>query len=504
MREQILKLIASKPKHFSILVKNSPELYQWVINNSSVTTNNMSEMIYSAVHKVDNLCIKNNIKKFKSVTLGYGFCGPARSCECATKSVSEKVSYSKSNYTQEQQQLINERRQVTSLKKYGVVNNAQTQAARELHKNYYSTIARKVCIAKLSTYQKLNKKYKSLANIEFVTAETLYTGVSNQTYYQFKCLKCDTEFDDYVDNGHLPNCKVCNPYQPVYTSKQEIEVYEYVKSIIDLPVQQSNKSIINPYELDIVIPDLKIAIEYCGLYWHSEAQKSNKNYHINKLALCIEKGYRLVTIFQDEWTHNTNIVKSRLKSILGCDNVIYARQCRVVLVSIAEAKDFVNQYHIQGWTISKIAYGCFYDNRLVAVMTFGKPRYDKTAEYELIRYCSSGTVVGGASRMFAAFCRQLAPTSVISYCDMRWGTGNLYKKLNFVQVAYGSKPGYSYTNFIKRFHRSTFCKKNIAKTPGDLQKTEHQIMREKNMYRIWDCGQTKWLYTDTVIIVKAS
>ena len=456
-------------------------------------------MIYSAVHGVSNCCINNNIKKFKSVTLGYGFCGPARMCACAAKSVSEKVSCSKRKYTQEHQQLINQRRQTTCLTKYGVVNNAQTPAARELHKNYYSTIVRKDRPAKLTTYQKLNKKYKSLANIEFVTPEAAYRGVSHQTYYQFVCQTCDSVFDDYVDNGHLPDCKVCNPYQPVYTSKQETQVYDYVKSIVNLSVQQSNKNIIGPYELDIVIPELKVAIEYCGLYWHSEAHKSNKNYHINKLALCVEKGYRLVTIFQDEWTHTADIVKSRLKSILGCDNVIYARKCGVEPISISQAKDFVTQHHIQGWAISKIAYGCFYDNQLIAVMTFGKPRYDQTAQYELIRYCSNGTVVGGAGRMFAAFRKQFAPSSVISYCDMRWGTGDLYKKLNFVQVLAGSKPGYSYTNFIKRFHRSTFAKKNIAKTQSDLQKTEHQIMREKNMYRIWDCGQTKWLYTNTTL-----
>ena len=499
MKEQILELIELKPKHFSILVKNSPEMRQWVIDNSPIRSDNMAEMIYCALNDVDNVCVHNNIKKFNSVNLGYRFCGPAGTCACAAKSVSEKVANCKNKYTIEQQQLINQRRLSTSMRKYGVTNNAQTGAARELHKNYYATQVRKLRPIKLTPYEKLNKKYKCMANIEFVTPELMYQGVSNQVYYRFNCLTCNAKFDDYVDNGHLPCCKMCNPYQAVYTSKQETAVYEYVKSIVNSPVQQSNKTIINPFELDIVIPDLKIAIEYCGLYWHSEAQKSNQNYHINKLTLCAQQGYRLITIFQDEWIHHPEIVKSRLSSILGTDTVIYARKCRVGMISIAEAKSFVSQHHIQGWAISSTAYGCFYNNQLVAVMTFGSPRYDKTSQYELIRFCSIGTVVGGAGRLFLAFCRQYNPTSVVSYCDMRWGTGNLYKKLNFVQVSGGKKPSYSYTDFVKRFHRSGFSKKHIVKNQDDMQKTEHQIMRERNMYRIWDCGQTKWVYTNAQV-----
>jgi hypothetical protein len=168
----------------------------------------------------------------------------------------------------------------------------------------------------------------------------------------------------------------------------------------------------------------------------------------------------------------------------------------VKLIAHDQAKGFIKEHHIQDNTICKFAYGCFYKDELVAVMTFGIPRYDKTVQYELIRYCSTNTIVGGASKLFAKFVAEYNPQSVISYCDMRWGTGNLYKMLNFVQVDKKLEPSYAYTDFVNRYHRSTFTKGKIV-TLENADKTEYQIMRERNIYRIWDCGQSKWLYTIT-------
>lgn len=496
MKQQILELIINKPKHFAKIIKNTPEMLSWVKSNTKVMSDNFSEVIYSAIHEVDNVCEVGNIKKFNSINNGYRFCGPANSCQCAAQSVSAKVSSNKKLYTHEQKQSINQKRLQTTLAKYGVTNNGQTSIAKQNHANHYASILRKSKPIKLTAFQRLNKKFIALAKVEFVTEESQYLGVSNQVYYQFKCLDCLNIFYDYIDNGHLPRCKVCHPYVPVYTSNQENQVYDFVKSLVDFEVRQSDKSIINPYELDIVIPSLQIAIEYCGLYWHSEANKADKNYHLTKMNLCRDRGYRLITIFEDEWTQTPEIVKSRLKNILKKDTKIFARKCQVKEVKMSIAKDFIEQNHIQGNAIAKLAYGCYQGQQLVAVMTFGKPRYDKTADYELIRYCSIGTVIGGAGKLFSAFLKDRNPTKVISYCDMRWGTGDLYSRLKFKSASLKLLPGYAYTDFIKRYHRSSFTKKSLVKSHDDGTKTEQEIMREKNMYRIWDCGQSKWIYTN--------
>lgn len=495
MKQQVLELIADKPRHFSKIIKNTPELSNWVQSNTKVVSDNFAEVVYSAIHDVNNICDLGNIKKFNSINQGYRFCGPANSCQCAAQSVSAKVSSNKKLYTDEQKKTIDQKRRQTTLNRYGVINNGQTSTARQKHADHYAAISRKAKPIKLTAFQRLNIKFKKLANVEFVTQESQYTGVSNQTYYQFKCLDCDNIFDDYIDNGHLPRCRICHPYIPTYTSNQENQVYEFIKSLVGPDVQQSNKSIINPYELDIVIPSLQIAIEYCGLYWHSEANKADKNYHINKMNLCRDRGYRLITIFEDEWTQTPDIVRQRLTNILKKDTRIFARKCQIRTITMSEANEFIQKNHIQGPAIAKIAYGCYRDQQLMAVMTLGKPRYDKTADYELIRYCSISTVVGGAGKLFSAFLKDYNPKKVISYCDMRWGTGNLYAQLKFTQAKGKLLPSYSYTDFVKRYHRSTFTKKAIAKCLNDFDKTEQEIMREKNMYRIWDCGQSKWIYT---------
>lgn len=501
MKNKITKLIIEKPKHFSKIIKNNQEMFNWVKENSLIQSDNIAELVYSAIYQTDNICKHGKIKKFNSINNGYQCCGHASYCFCAAELVSTKVKKIKSLLTDESKNKINEKRKQTTLLRYGVINNGQTLLAKRNHQKYYESLPKKEKQKKLTSYQKLNNKYINRSNIKFITPEEEYKGVSNQVYYQFQCLNCNEQFSDYIDNGHAPICKTCNPYNPDYISNQEIEVYNFLKSIYSYEIKQSDKSIINPYELDIVIPQLKLAIEYCGLYWHSEAQKTDQNYHINKANKCSKQGYRLVTIFEDEWTQKTNIVKNRLKSLLGVGEKYHARKCSINIITPKTAIEFIEQHHLQGNAVFKIAYGCFYDNNLVAVMTFGKPRYDKKFDYELIRYCSIGNVIGGASRLFSKFLQDYKPNSVVSYCDMRWGNGNLYKQLGFTNVTQKITPSYSYTDFIRRFHRSKFTKKALVKQGGSIYKTEQQLMKEKKMYKIWDCGQSKWSYTSRVNII---
>ena len=94
-------------------------------------------------------------------------------------------------------------------------------------------------------------------------------------------------------------------------SNAEKEILEYIQTF-NLSIICNDRKIIRPLELDIVIPDKKIAIEYCGLYWHGNLKKPDKKYHLKKLELCNEQGYRLITIFEDEWLFKNDIVKDRL------------------------------------------------------------------------------------------------------------------------------------------------------------------------------------------------
>ena len=72
-------------------------------------------------------------------------------------------------------------------------------------------------------------------------------------------------------------------------SKEEKELNNWLNSL-GIITETNNKNILNGLELDIYIPSHNLAIEYNGLYWHSE-EFIDKNYHINKTELCEKKRY---------------------------------------------------------------------------------------------------------------------------------------------------------------------------------------------------------------------
>ena len=117
-------------------------------------------------------------------------------------------------------------------------------------------------------------------------------------------------------------------------SSSEIEIKSYLEQWGIKNIISSDRSIIPPLELDIYLPDKKLAIEFNGLYWHSEiAGRKNKNYHLNKLNLCADKGIELIQIFEDEWIQKKNIVLALLKSKLGIiTNKYHARKLKIKIV----------------------------------------------------------------------------------------------------------------------------------------------------------------------------
>jgi hypothetical protein len=124
-------------------------------------------------------------------------------------------------------------------------------------------------------------------------------------------------------------------------------------------------------------------------------------------------------------------------------------------------------------------------------MTFGKSRYNKSDDWELIRYCSTHKVVGGASKMMKYFLEKYRPTKLISYSDNRYFTGKVYEEMGFSRVA--ETIGYYYTDYHKRYNRLQFQKHKLVQEGYDKSLTEWEIMQQKKYDRIWDCGQITWI-----------
>lgn len=276
-------------------------------------------------------------------------------------------------------------------------------------------------------------------------------------------------------------------------SKEENNLFEYIKSIYNGEIRQSNRSILNGKELDIFIPEKNLAIEYNGLYSHqyrpTETKESlikGKSYHLQKTILCEKQGIQLLQFFSDEWNLKTDIVKSIISSKLGLNKKIYARKCDKVIVSIQEKNKFLNDNHIQGEDKSKIKLGLTYNDELVCVMTFCKSRFNSTYEWELSRFATKQgiNVVGGFSRLLKWF-RENYDGSIVSYADRRYSLGNVYSKNGFKVIRINS-PSYYYVdkNCLKRYNRMKFQKKLI----GAYNCTEYEKARELGYNKIFDCG----------------
>ena len=289
----------------------------------------------------------------------------------------------------------------------------------------------------------------------------------------------------------------------VYSSFQR-EIQAYLESLcVGQIVSNTREVLADKKELDIYLPELRIAIECNGTYWHSEiAGKKDKNYHLNKTVQCEQLGIQLIHVFEHEWYDQRQIVESRLAYLVGAvSQKIYARNTTVFSMSSKQAQQFFDQNHIQGFAAGMVYYGLRYKDQVVAAMSFSKSRYNKKYDYELLRFCNllNTSVVGGAGKLFKHFVNQHQPKTVISYADRRWSIGRLYQSLGF-EFLHHSSPSYQYLdpNKSKVFNRQQFQKHKLHSKIEvfDPLLTEWENMRLNSYDRIWDSGNSAWLFTN--------
>jgi hypothetical protein len=417
------------------------------------------------------------------------------------------------------------KKQYTTFKHYSVLNPMQCELIKAKYKNTMNEKFNGILMGsdilkekiKTTNFNKIGvenpfssngviKKIQKMRNDKTLNLYSQYNILSiNDDIYTCKCDNNKNHTYD-INSSLFYNrkkintilCTICNPVGSFYNSGQEIQLQEFIKKYYNFI--QNSKKIISPYELDIYLPDIKIAFEFNGLYWHNELNK-NKNYHLNKTELCEEKGIQLIHIYEDDWLYKQDIIKSIILNKLNkTENKIYARKCIIKEVNDNNLiKEFLNKNHIQGFIGSKIKIGLFYQNELVSLMTFGNRRVamgkksTNEGEYELLRFCNklNTNVVGGASKLFKYFVDNYNPFEITTYADRSFSQGNLYKQLGFNFIG-KTEPNYYYVINYCRSNRFNFRKNILVKQGFDSNKTEHQIMLERNIYRIYDSGNLKY------------
>jgi len=292
-------------------------------------------------------------------------------------------------------------------------------------------------------------------------------------------------------------------------SDAELELLQFVKYNTSCKIESNTRTIIPPYELDIYIPDKKLALEYNGTYWHS-TEKIDVKYHQKKTIACAKQGIRLIHIFEYEW--KDKIKKEKIKdyiyNILNDNKIkIYARKTKVKVLSNSNIKEFYDKYHFQNSINSSINLALTTNDEIIAAMSFSVPRFNSEYQYELTRLCikTNYIIVGGTEKLFTYFIKNYSPKSIITYTDISKFTGNVYLKLGFrpIQPEPITEPNYVWVEKDKNIVLSRYQTqkhKLIEAKLGKEEQTEDEIMEFMGYFKVCDSGNIRlaW-YKDTKI-----
>lgn len=466
------------------------------------TKNTLKSKGVTNVFQLDS--VKEKIKKTNLEKYGVEY--PMQNDCIKRKSVETSLSVYGTEHPMKSES-VKKKMEETNLEKYGTKSSSQNEKVKEkviqtnnlLYGVDYTSKNKDVIL-------KIQKK--KLDNIIQKYSEYNIISIDyDKKIYKLKC-DCGLEHDFEISPDLFRNrkkigtiiCTECNKLEE-NSSGEELQLFNFIKDNIDGQIITNNRNIIKPYELDIYLPDLKLSFEFNGLYWHSELYK-DKNYHYQKLQKCIDNNIKLIQIWEDDWLYKKEIVKSRILNLLGkTPNKIWARKCEIREIKDSETvTKFLDDNHIQGSIGSLVKLGLFHHDELVSLMCFSKLRKSlgknsSENEYELIRFCNKNyyNVIGGASKLFSFFIKNYQYQEIISYADRCWSDGNLYQKLNF-ELDKISQPNYYYIIDKIRKHRFNFRKDKLIKEGFNPNKTEHDIMLERKIFRIYDAGHLKYRY----------
>ena len=489
-------------------IKNKyPSFYKYLIDNYP---NNISfkEKLYWYYNNIHSHPICEECKKllkFRDGKIGYGkFC----SSKCSANN--KDVINNRNSIRRSKQDIINKKTTNTIIEKYGSLeefnknrlNKTKQTNLKKYGVEYYTNREKSKITRRLN--------YKLIHNdiIDIISD-------NNSTYYICKCdnnscNKCDEKIFKILNSIYhtrkYQGIEICTILNPLGYDGSNTSIELFVESLLNkynIEYIHNDRKILNGKELDFYIPSKNLAIECNGVFWHSD-RNVEKDYHNIKYNDCQNNNIQLLTLWEDQFKNKPDIIESIILSKLNIyDTRIYARKCIIKEVSSKESKQFLISNHLQGNCNSAIKIGLYYNNELVSLMTFGNLRKSlgnksKENTYELYRFCNklNTQVIGGASKLFKYFIKQYNPFIIESFSSNDISNGDLYKFLNFLKDS--STISYWYieqNNNLIRHHRYKFRKSELIKMGFDKNKTEFDIMNDmKNYYRIYDSGQTKWVW----------
>lgn len=273
------------------------------------------------------------------------------------------------------------------------------------------------------------------------------------------------------------------------TGQRDLE--NFVRSL-GVEIVSSTRNIIPPSEIDVWIPSKKFAIEFNGLYWHSEKFR-DKNYHNEKTTAVKNAGGTLLHIFEDEWRDNQEIIKSMIRARLGLiDNIIGARKCSIKELTQDERRCFFTNSHIDGDVRAIKSWGLIYNENIVAAISVRNSMHKKwESSLEIARFAVAQNtyVVGALGKLIKCvieFAQKMEKNSLLSYADERYGTGASYEIVGF-KLHERTSPRFWWTNGTSRIDRFS------VRANSSMGMTQKEVATKSGVIKIW--GNSNAVYT---------
>ena len=276
-------------------------------------------------------------------------------------------------------------------------------------------------------------------------------------------------------------------------NEQNNKLHELLNIVTQYKLVVNQNFLIENRSYDLIIPDQNVLIEIDPTYAHNsfgnhwDENGLDKYYHRDKTELAEKHGYRCIHVF--DWNDIDKIVES-----LQPKTTLYARKCKIFKIKNEVCDEFLKKYHFQGTCRGQLlCLGLVYCDELVEVMTFGKPRYSKKHDVELLRLCTKPEyrVVGGASKLFKFATEYYGLHNIISYCDRSKFSGQVYEQLGMSlirktppQEVWCDGKNKITANLLRQRGFDQLFHTNYGKGTNN-----NQLMLEHGWLPIYDCGQ---------------
>lgn len=301
-------------------------------------------------------------------------------------------------------------------------------------------------------------------------------------------------------------CPHC--HKSAITSRAEQEIYDFVQSLGFSAIKNDRTRLVRGLELDVYIPSEKFAIEFNGLYWHSEKFR-NKDAHQRKYQACVNTGITLYQVWEDDWVARKNVILRAIAHRLNMSHMLPellpdmpayyserlgARSTTVSSLNYQEAKKFLDEHHIQGGTPGSHYLGLKDRlNRLRAVLVLRTT--GRAGELAIERYATAGVVSGGFTKLLSYAEREFTPRTWVTFADLSVSDGKLYELTGF-RVDKMLKPDYSYIVGLERVHKFNYRLKRFRTDPNLFYEdglTERQLAELNGLERVWDSGKIRFV-----------